>query len=204
MTRPGGLRRDRTATVPGARPRLALVLSGYLVVLAASLWWPVPARAHESLAWSDPPGGGVLRQLPSRAVLAFTGDVVDVHDITVHGPGGSVVNGVPSVSGHEVRQNLWAGPDGMYVLSYDVESTDGHHVSGEVQFQVNAPGVESDPGAGEDRVSRRTPGSDSAARWWEQRRVVASAAAVMVVTAAGALRILRRRRSAAAPNPGDG
>ena len=112
----------------------------WLAVALASAWFALalssPAVAHEELLSSDPADATLIETLPSRARLAFSGDVKEVHEVTVTGPAGSVVNGAPSISGTEVRQNLWAGPVGAYLLTYDVVSSDGHEIRGEVQFEV--------------------------------------------------------------------
>ncbi|WP_210438276.1 copper resistance CopC family protein [Nocardioides xinjiangensis] len=130
-------------TRPGAGAAALAVLAALAVPLG---WAPVaPAAAHDELLTSDPSQSGVVDVLPSRAVLTFTGPVSEVHDVSVTGPDGSVVNGEPTSVGTEVRQNLWAGPDGAYTMTYEVVSADGHEITGEVQFQVGAgaePGVD--------------------------------------------------------------
>ncbi len=130
-------------TRPGLRGAAAAACAAVVVLLG---WAPVaPAAAHDELLTSDPSESGLVEVLPSRAVLTFTGPVGEVHEVTVTGPGGSVVNGDPTSAGAEVRQNLWAGPDGDYTMTYEVVSADGHEITGEVQFQVGAgaePGVD--------------------------------------------------------------
>ena len=98
-----------------------------LAAVAAVLCWATvpPAAAHDELLFSDPSDSGVLREMPSRAILTFTGPVAEVHEVTVTGPDGSVANGTATATGPEVRQNLWAGPDGAYTLTYDIVSSDG-------------------------------------------------------------------------------
>ena len=109
-----------------------------LAAVAAVLCWATvpPAAAHDELLFSDPSESGVLRAMPSRAILTFTGPVAEVHEVTVTGPDGSIANGTPTATGPEVRQNLWAGPDGAYTLTYDVVSSDGHEMAGEIRFEV--------------------------------------------------------------------
>ena len=64
--------------------------------------------------------------MPSRAFLTFSDAIIEVHEVTVVGPEGSVTNGDPTSVGAEVRQTLGAGPDGAYTMDYYVVSADGH------------------------------------------------------------------------------
>lgn len=181
--------RDRgTSSRAGGRP--GGVATGALVLAAVLLaGGPVaPAAAHDELLSSDPSESGVIEALPSRAILTFTGAVSDVHEVTVTGPDGSVVNGAPTAVGMEVRQNLWAGPDGVYTLTYDVVSGDGHEMAGQVQFQV---GAGTEPGV--DEVSAPTSSSSGGD---DTVRGVVVPATLVVVGAGAALLVLRRRRTA--------
>jgi methionine-rich copper-binding protein CopC len=164
------------------------LVRGLLAGLAALLAWAGPAAAHEELLASDPSGSGMLAALPSRAILTFSGPVEEVHEVTVTGPDGSVVNGAPTSVGAEVRQNLWAGPDGAYTMTYDVVSADGHEVTGEVRFEVG------DTAAGEDEA-RASPTSSATRRSDGAVRDVAVPAAVVLLAGAGALALWHRRRA---------
>ena len=114
----------------------AITLALVTLVLA---WAPsAPASAHVELISSDPPDGELIEAMPSRAFLTFSDAIAEVHEVTVVGPDGSVTNGDPTYAGAEVRQNLWAGPDGAYTMHYHVVSSDGHEISGEVDFEVGA------------------------------------------------------------------
>lgn len=177
-----------TSSRAGGRP--GGVVAGALVLAVALLAGgpAAPAAAHDELLSSDPSEAGIIEALPSRAILTFTGAVRDVHEITVTGPDGSVVNGAPTAVGMEVRQNLWAGPDGDYTLTYDVVSGDGHEMAGQVQFQV---GAGAEPGV--DEVS--APTSSSSGDDDTVRGVVVPVTLVLSA-AAVALVVLRRRRTA--------
>jgi methionine-rich copper-binding protein CopC len=180
-----------TRTPPARRGAARLAVA----VLAASLGWAAvpPAAAHDELLSSDPSEAGVLTALPSRAILTFTGPVAEVHEVTVTGPDGSVTNGAATSTGPEVRQNLWAGPDGTYTMTYDVVSSDGHEIAGEVRFEVGgaaAVGV-GDDGAGASSA-RDADGSDGALR----DAVVP--ASVVLLSGACALVLWQRRRAARA------
>lgn len=170
---------------------VTVVLSGLAALL---LWVPAPpAAAHEELLSSDPSESGLLEALPSRAVLTFSGAVAEVHEITVTGPDGSVANGAATAVGAEVRQNLWAGSDGAYTLTYDVLSADGHEIAGEIRFEVG-DGVPGEvPAASSPAPSESDGDSDGTLRG------VVVPAAVVLLSGACALVIRQRRRTAREP-----
>lgn len=173
-------------TRPGPRGAAAATLAAVVVLLG---WAPVaPAAAHDELLTSDPSESGLVEVLPSRAVLTFTGPVSEVHEVTVTGPDGSVVNGEPTSTGMEVRQNLWAGPDGDYTMTYAVLSADGHEITGEVQFQV---GAGAEPGVDEASAPTSSEGGGDGPGG------VLLPGAVVVACSAGALVLRRRRRDLA-------
>ena len=124
-----------------AHPRITCLTAAWALVVVSALAalgvaTASPAAAHGALVLSDPAQGGVAEALPSRAMLLFSDPVEEVVEITVTGPDGSVTNGEPTSVGPEVRQNLWAGPDGAYTMEYHVVAADGHEVRGEVSFAV--------------------------------------------------------------------
>lgn len=176
-----------------ASPRPALAGLALLALLALVAWGP-PAAAHEELLSSDPSESGVLETLPSRAVLTFTGAVAEVHAVTVTGPDGSVANGEATAVGAEVRQNLWAGPDGDYTLTYDVLSSDGHEIAGEIRFEVG----DGTPVTGDEEAAARASSSSSDPAPDDALRGVVVPAAVVLLSGAAAL-VIRRRRAAREP-----
>ena len=179
-----------------AAPRRGLVtvvLSGLAALL---LWVPPPASAHEELVSSDPSESGVLEALPSRAILTFSGAVAEVHEVTVTGPDGSVANGAATAVGAEVRQNLWAGPDGAYTLTYDVLSADGHEIAGEIRFEVGDGLPAEVRAAGSSASSASTASEDDSDG---TLRGVVVPAAVVLLSGACALVIRQRRRTAREP-----
>lgn len=99
------------------------------------------ASAHDRLVSSDPESGAVLASAPQEAVLTFSsevqelGTVVEVQDDAGEPAGG----GEASVEGRDVVLAL--PPDlegGDYALVYRVTSSDGHPISGEVPFTLEA------------------------------------------------------------------
>lgn len=175
-------------TVSASRRRAVRLL---LAAVAAVLCWAAvpPAAAHDELLFSDPSESGVLRAMPSRAILTFTGPVGEVHEVTVTGPDGSVANGAPTATGPEVRQNLWSGPDGAYTLTYDVVSSDGHEITGEIRFQVGDGTPDDEVGAA---ASSSSGGDDPDGAL----RGIVVPAVVVLLSGACALVIRHRRRAA--------
>jgi methionine-rich copper-binding protein CopC len=174
-------------TGPAARRGVVRLV---LAAVAAVLCWAVvpPAAAHDELLFSDPSESGVLRAMPSRAILTFTGPVAEVHEVTVTGPDGSVANGAPTASGPEVRQNLWSGPDGAYTLTYDVVSSDGHEMAGEILFEVG----DGAPAEVRAAASSSSDGDDPDGAL----RGIVVPAGVVLLSGACALAIRHRRRAA--------
>ena len=171
------------------RPGLLRCGVALLLALLGVILVPTPAAvAHEELFSSDPSEAGVLTALPSRAVLTFTGAVAEVHEVTVTGPDGSVVNGTPTLTGPEVRQNLWAGPDGAYTMTYDVLSSDGHEIAGEIHFEVGRGPVGADADAAAE-ASSSTADPDGGLTG------VVVPAIVVLLSGACALVVWRRRRA---------
>jgi copper resistance protein C len=178
-----------SAAPPPRRGLVAAVLASLGVVLAVLAPAP-PAAAHEELLSSDPSESGVVETLPSRAILTFSGAVSEVHEITVTGPDGSVANGEATSVGAEVRQNLWAGPDGAYTLTYDVLSSDGHEIAGEIHFEVG----DGTPASGDEEAAAGASSSSDTAPEGVLRGVVVPAA-VVLLSGACALVLWHRRRT---------
>ena len=167
---------------PAARRTLLLAVA----LVATVLGWTTPplAAAHDDVEVSEPAEASLVEVLPSRAVLMLSGDVRKVRALTVTGPDGDVANGEPSFLGREVRQNLWAGPDGDYVMAYDLVSSDGHRVTGEIHFEVGPVSGPVDGAAAASDPSGSGPLDGS-------RGVLA--AGVLLVVVAGGLVVVRRR-----------
>ncbi|MBC2933321.1 copper resistance CopC family protein [Nocardioides sp. zg-1228] len=171
------------------RRAVATTALAVLAALAPLLAWAPapPAAAHDELLFSDPSEAGVLAALPSRAILTFTGPVAEVHEVSVTGPDGSVTNGAPTATGPEVRQNLWAGPDGTYTLTYDVVSSDGHEMAGEITFDVGGSA------SGEEGTGSSPPTDDDGSG--SSLRGVVVPAGVVLLSGAFALALWHRRRT---------
>lgn len=125
------------------RGRLA---GGWAAVSAVALAFcltllPLPASAHDSLTDSSPAEGEVLTDVPAELHLTFSGEISDVGvQFMVTGPEGrDVVQGIPTVDGFEVRQALAEELiDGDYEAAWRVTSSDGHPISGTINFTIDA------------------------------------------------------------------
>lgn len=118
-----------------ARTWLAVVgmAIGVSVVLPAT-----PAAAHNSLTGSDPRNGARLAAAPKRIELRFLATPAPATTkITVTGPDDvPAAGGAPTFSGSRVSLPFKPGAAGLYIVGYQVGSTDGHPVTGEIRFTL--------------------------------------------------------------------
>ncbi|MBB4916105.1 copper resistance CopC family protein [Streptosporangium saharense] len=130
-----------------------------LTLLAALLLGTAPASpalAHDALKSSDPAKGATVESL-DRVKLTFTSKV-NFPIVVVHTKDGAAYQeGKPAVDGTVVTQRLKADlPPGSYVIAYQVVSSDGHPIDGEIPFKLSAPAEptpsESTPAATESAV----------------------------------------------------
>jgi copper transport protein len=114
---------------------------GLLATLALLLLvcFATPAAAHAELVSVTPANGVQLARPPSEIKLTFTESVNLVNDgIRLLDPVGATVptNG-PTVKGQSVSLPIPANlPDGPYVLTWRVVSSDGHPITGASSFGV--------------------------------------------------------------------
>ena len=114
---------------------------GLLATLAVlfSLLFPSPAAAHAELVNTTPANGEQLRTPPSDVRLTFTESVNLVDDgiRLVDHVGATVTTPDPTVQGRTV---IWPMPsdlpEGPYVVTWRVVSSDGHPVNGAFSFGV--------------------------------------------------------------------
>ena len=138
------------------RRPLGLGLSALLLATLAVLVPVAPAQAHDRLVSSDPESGATLDSAPEEIGLTFSANVQDIGgsvDLT-DADGEKVSVGSPEVDGTTVttavEDDLSAGD---YEVRWRVVSSDGHAISGVVDFTVE--GDEGDEGSSDE-------GSDSA------------------------------------------
>lgn len=127
-----------TLSTRGRRPGGRTVLGALLLTLWLTLL-TTPASAHDSLVDSDPAQDVVLTEIPSQLELTFSGEISDLGvQFVVIGPEErDVVQGTPTVSGTVVTQALAEElVDGDYQVTWRVTSSDGHPISGTIDFSI--------------------------------------------------------------------
>jgi methionine-rich copper-binding protein CopC len=138
--------------IKGRRIRSGLVRAMAVAVLAvlAGFGSATTASAHSQLERTDPADGSQVAALPEQITLTFNQDVLGVGTaVQVTGPGGSVVDGAPTVVDKEVRQAIRPGSvAGDYTVQWRVTSADGHPISGQFAFSAAAGSSAADPAAG--------------------------------------------------------
>ncbi|MFF4417254.1 copper resistance protein CopC [Streptosporangium sp. NPDC001559] len=128
-----------------------------------------PALAHDSLKSSDPAKGATVDGL-DRVKLTFTSKV-NFPIVVVHAKEGAAYQeGKPVIDGPVVTQRLKPGlPPGEYVIAYQVVSSDGHPIDGEIPFTLSGSGEPSpsrsataaEPGAEPSAASAAEPAPSS-------------------------------------------
>jgi methionine-rich copper-binding protein CopC len=104
-----------------------------------------PAAAHNSFSSSNPKDKAVLDQAPATVSLKFLSKLSPGGTkVSIAGPDGKAAGGQPSFDGPTVTIPLTPGAAGVYTVSYQVASPDGHPISGKVTFTLTAKAV---PGA---------------------------------------------------------
>ncbi|MFC4438937.1 MULTISPECIES: copper resistance CopC/CopD family protein [Natrialbaceae] len=124
-----------------ARYWTLVVLAVGLLVLASVA---TPVAAHAYLSDSDPANGGQLETVPDEVALSFSGDGVQVADVTVTDPAGEDVSGDAEIDPDDsqtVRVPLedaadGEDADGMYTVEWEILADDGHAVTGSFFFSV--------------------------------------------------------------------
>ncbi|MEH0825316.1 copper resistance CopC family protein [Micromonospora sp. CPCC 205714] len=117
--------------------RTSLAVMG--VALGVSLLLPAtPAAAHNSLTGSDPADGARIAAAPARIELRFLARVDPATTkITVVGPDNvPAAGGAPSFTGSRVAVPFKPGRAGLYIVGYQLSSSDGHPIKGEVRFTL--------------------------------------------------------------------
>lgn len=196
---------------------LPALLLGLLVALLPAL----PAQAHDRLTSSDPTSGASLESAPKEIELTFSADVQDVGGSVelVDGDGKAVSTGSPVTEGSTVttavEDDLAAGD---YTVRWRVVSSDGHAISGVIDFTVegdaaasssssespsagaSATATESADASSSDEASTGQDGADASDSAEEDSGpsvtvLLLGAAGVVIVLAAVAALIRSRRRT---------
>ncbi|MFF0154360.1 copper resistance protein CopC [Micromonospora sp. NPDC005203] len=106
-----------------------------------------PAAAHNSLTGSDPRDGARVATAPARIELRFLATPAPATTkITITGPDNVVAGGPPVFAGKRVRVPFTPAAAGLYIVGYQLASSDGHPVKGEVRFTLTT-GTAASPSA---------------------------------------------------------
>jgi copper transport protein len=116
---------------------VALLLCG--LVAGAPL-----AGAHAYLSESDPANGERVEALPEAVTLSFSGDGVQLAEVSVTGPDGEDVSGEATIDPDEAQRVTvpiedGAGEgnvEGVYTVEWEVLADDGHTTAGTFLFTV--------------------------------------------------------------------
>ena len=203
-----------------AHPLSRLLTGGALLLLSlvAALVVAAPARAHTGLVVATPRAGAAV-PAPGQLVLAFSEELLpSLAVVSLQGPSGAVdLPAVPEVSGRQVVQQLGALAAGEHRVRYRVVAGDGHPVTGETTFTVQAAAVRTAAGRSPAAVAAptapaptaptptaqtptaQTP-TDDVAMAADRSSTTAAAGALLVVLGGAALVAWRRaaRRTEAA------
>ncbi|MGC4758378.1 copper resistance CopC family protein [Micromonospora trifolii] len=122
-----------------------------------------PAAAHNELTGSNPRDGARVASAPARVELRFLAKPSPTTTkITITGPDNVVAGGTPAFDGSRVRVPFKPAAAGLYIVGYQLTSSDGHPVKGEVRFTLTA-GTAADPSASPSAAASASPtGSPSA------------------------------------------
>jgi copper transport protein len=116
------------------------LVTALLVVAAVLMGSAGPASAHAVLSTSTPAEGERLPQAPSSVALTFTEPVsLGLGGVSVLNSDGTRVDAgqAEQPAPNRVRADVTPGlPEGTYLISYRVTSTDGHVVSGGIVFAI--------------------------------------------------------------------
>lgn len=128
-------------------------LSHLLVVTIAILLLSSGVAGHAYLDEPTPGEGETLESPPEEIELAFTGDGIELADVTVRGPDGSVVSGEAAVGADDrsvvtvpldVGDGEAESAEGIYIVDWEVLADDGHTTSGTYFFSVGEEPLDRD------------------------------------------------------------
>jgi methionine-rich copper-binding protein CopC len=142
--------------------RFFAVLLGVLALFVTGI---PPAAAHAGLVSSDPANGSLLTTAPSQVTLTFNEDLLETMvNVSVLDANNAVISAdVAEAAGPTVIVG-WPSQatDGTYRLAYRVVSADGHPVTGEIEFTIDAAATPADITAAAERIAE----SQSAIPGW--------------------------------------
>ncbi|MEU8001454.1 copper resistance CopC family protein [Catellatospora sp. NPDC049111] len=173
--------------------RLVPAFHAAVVATVALLLSPSPARAHDNPAVAVPAHGSVITSAPKQITLTFVEALKKSYvTVAVSGPGGDTFqNALPVVDDRVITQAVKPMTLGDYFVVYQVIASDGHPITGRVQFTIAKPGQVVPATAAPTSSAQAGAADDGPAPWWPWgvAAVVGVALAAFVLTRA-------RRRSA--------
>ena len=134
-----GVNRRPTRLVGGVVRGLVAVV----VVLASSAVLTGAASAHAELVSADPANGSMVAAPPDHVELVFSENVGKPAAIAVLDQAGNEVDGGDLEVIDDTMRRAYdpsAFSSGVYTISYQVTSADGHPISGEITFMVHGEG----------------------------------------------------------------
>ncbi|MGW3856366.1 copper resistance CopC family protein [Micromonospora arida] len=122
-----------------------------------------PAAAHNQLTGSNPRDGARVATAPARVELRFLAKPSPTTTkITITGPDNVVAGGTPAFDGSRVRVPFKPAAAGLYIVGYQLASSDGHPVKGEVRFTLTT-GTAADPSASPSAAASTNPADSPSA-----------------------------------------
>jgi methionine-rich copper-binding protein CopC len=119
---------------------------GVAVVAVPVLGFATPAQAHNYVVSSTPAQGATLSELPEQFAVTTNGPLLSLEGsvagfaIEVKDAQGLYYgDGCVSVLGSTLSEAAALGPAGDYTMLWQLISTDGHTVSGEIDFTWAPP-----------------------------------------------------------------
>lgn len=128
----------------GSRRRILLLSTLTTLLLAAGLLFATaaPAAAHDEIVSSSPEAGSTVSVVPEEISLTFSGEILTDFSaviIEVVAPDGqNIASGDPVIDGTTVTQAVTPGQAGVHTVRWRVVSSDGHPISNEYQYTVEA------------------------------------------------------------------
>lgn len=151
--------------------RFRTAIAGAVLAAAAVLAVAAPAAAHDELVSSTPAADEQLTTAPEQVVLTFSSNLLSLAEnsgtaMTVTDPAGKDwVAGDPVVQADTVTVPLEQGmPNGDYLVTWKVVSSDGHPTDGQYSFSLTGQDVvaNAEP-SDEPSTAPSAPASDEAA-----------------------------------------
>ena len=155
------MRNDIETSTRHRRRRLVVAAAGAALLSLAPTPFGSSVSAHANLESSDPSPSAVLEESPTEIFLDFNEPVKAASDSVrlYNQTGGTVETGSPAVSPADATVMITpipaVLPDGLYVVSWKVASSDGHVAQGAYTFQVGEGASDVDTGVLLDGVLSR-------------------------------------------------